>query len=174
MITSRVSIANSLTLDQWLLFSAGGGQFGGGGQNPYSTSSSFGPQQPPPKKSKAWLWILVGVGLAGVLGLVCCGGLGLWGFSLGTQVLGDELKKAVAGNADVQQHLGDVESVSMNIMATGEEGPKRPGRQVLVFDAKGSTGSGKFIVEQSRNPQPGDMFEKIDLKLPSGETVSVK
>jgi hypothetical protein len=158
----------------WLLFSSGG-QFGGGGGAPNPFAATTGPGlEPPRKKSNAWIWFLGGIAVAGILAVVCCGGVGIFGFTFGTKVIGDELKKEVADHPEVQKHLGEVESVSMNLMASGEEGQKRPGQQVLVFDAKGSAGSGQFIVEQNPAPQPGNVFKKIDLRLPSDETISIK
>jgi hypothetical protein len=44
----------------------------------------------------------------------------------------------------------------------------------MVYDVKGSAGDGQLIGEQAVNPQPGHMFDKIDLRLESGEVISIK
>jgi hypothetical protein len=75
----------------------------------------------------------------------------------------------------VQEHLGDIQSLSVNYMASGEESQKRGGGNVLVIDTKGSKGSGKLIAVQSPQPQPGNMFSKVDLRLPGrADDISVK
>jgi hypothetical protein len=151
----------------------GGQGFGnqpGGSPNPYA--GTFGPQQPPPKKSNIWLWLLGGFGLAGVLFCGCCGGF----FYFGLSQVNNAMQQEVAGHPDIAKHLGEIQSMSMNVIATGEETDKRgDGVSVLVYDVKGSNGKkGQLLGAQARNPQPGDFFQQIDLKLPSGEVISIK
>ncbi|MCI0356870.1 MAG: hypothetical protein L0211_00085 [Planctomycetaceae bacterium] len=188
-IPSR-AIATSVPAHPWAwilsAFASGfpssqGGGFGqqpgygaGGGVNPYSNPPGVG--APPPRKSNTWLWILGIVGVLGIGTLICCGVGGYALFSVGMGAVTQELKNQVAGDPNVERHLGEIKNLSIDVMATGTETEKRGrGAQVLVFNAQGSEGKeAKFIVEQSRNPQPGDMFSKIDLRLPSGEEISIK
>ena len=131
---------------------------------------------PPPRKSNAWIWILGIVGLLGIGMVVCCGVGGYFAFNAGMGVVTNELKNEVAGDPNIQQHLGEIENLSVDIIASGQEAEKRGrGAQVLVFNAEGSEGKeAKIIAEQSKQPQPGNMFSKIDLRLPSGEEISIK
>jgi hypothetical protein len=142
----------------------------GGSPNPYA--GSFGPQQPPPpRKSYLWLWILGGLGLGGLLVCGCCGGFMMFGLSQ----VNNAMMQEVAGHPAIAQHIGEIQSMTMNVIATGEETDKRgDGVSVLVYDVKGSKGSGKLLGAQSKNPQPGDFFLQIDLRLPSGEEISIK
>jgi hypothetical protein len=142
--------------------------------NPYANPP--GMMAPPPKKSNWWVWLLGGLGIAGVLFVGCCGGMIFWGMSQANAVIGDALKQEVAGHPAVEQHLGNIESLSTNYQQTGEETQKRgSGVNVLVIDAKGSNGNkAKFIAEQSPSPAPGNIFQKIDLRLESGEEISIK
>ena len=56
--------------------------------------------------------------------------------------------------------------MNLNITATGEEAQKRAnGKNIMVYDVKGTTGEGQLIGEQAANPQPGYVFDKIDLLL---------
>jgi hypothetical protein len=150
----------------------GGQGFGGqpaGPPNPYA--GAFGPQAPPPRRSNAWLWILGGLGLGGLVLCGCCGGF----FMFGMSQVSTFMKQEVAGHPAVVQHIGEIRSLSTNVMASGEESQKRGnGANVIVFDVRGSNGKGQLLGEQSRNPQPGHFFDRIDLKLPSGEEISIK
>jgi hypothetical protein len=95
----------------------------------------------------------------------------MFGLSAASGALEDE----VADHPAIQQNIGEIQSLSMNLTATGEETQKRgSGKNVMVYDVKGSAASGQLIAEQSRNPQPGNMFDKIDLRLDSGEVISIK
>ena len=157
-------------------FGGQGGSFGQSGgfgpasqPNPYANQPGFG--APPPKKSSAWIWILGIVGVGGLLVCGCCGGT-IW-FSL--SMVNDAMQQEVAGHPAIAEHLGEIQSMSMNVNATGEETEKRGGgATVLVYNVKGTKGSGMLLGEQSKNPQPGDMFSKIDLRLDSGEEISIK
>ncbi|MEX2176560.1 MAG: hypothetical protein WD872_19500 [Pirellulaceae bacterium] len=152
---------------------AGVGGGGAGGVNPYA-GGAFG-QTPPPRRSSKWPWILGIIGIGGLLLCGCCGGTTYFFYSFGTGVMTEELKKEVAADPNVEQHLGEIQSLTIDLFASAEEAEKRgSSQQVLLIKAKGSKGSGEFIVEQSANPQPGAMFDKIDLRLPSGEEISIK
>jgi hypothetical protein len=166
--------ANAVALPgNWLCFSAG---FGSGqpGQNPYAAAPGTFGAPPPPRQSKWWLWLLLGAVGALLLLAVCCGGVAMWGMSTANSVIGQTLRDEVSDSPVVQEHLGDIESLSVNYTQSGEETQKRGGGNVLVVDTKGSKASGKLIVEQSRNPQPGSIFSKVDLRMPDGKEYSVK
>jgi hypothetical protein len=155
---------------------AGGQGFGpqaGGSPNPYA--NTFGPQQPPPKKSNLWLWILGGLGIGTVLLIACCGGLSYMAVNFSNKVVTEALRNDLSGNPVVDEHLGEIQSLNTNLMESGAEKQRRnTSVNILVIDAEGSKGTGKFVVEQSPNPQPGNFFQKIDLRLPSGVEVSIK
>lgn len=125
----------------------------------------FGSQPPPRKSSKMWIFLLIG-GLL-LIPLTCCGGA-LGFFWLGTSVLSTEAKQDVAGTPEAVAELGEVQSASTNLMASGEE-KNRAGREVVVFDIKGTKGTGQLIVEQ-----PGTPTRKSVLRLPNGKEIPVK
>ncbi len=179
-------IAPILPIDRLiLLFSSGFGSnqpggfgqqpgFGTGGANPYANPPGVG--APPPRKSNAWIWILGIVGLLGIGMVVCCGGLTWWGFSQGMTLVADMATQEVANDPTIQEHIGEITKKSVNLIRTGEEGNKRgKGENVLVIDIEGNEGKkGELIVQQSKQPQPGNMFSKIDLRLPDGQEFSIK
>lgn len=89
--------------------------------------------------------------------------------------LGDLVKKEVADNADVKDNLGEITSITMNIMETGSEQKARGGgNNVMVFDAEGTEGDGKFIVETAGGGEGGSPFSKIELRLEDGKTIQIK
>jgi len=156
-----------------LTFSSGFGQ--GGPASPSAYADAPLSPQPQPKPSRFWIWIVIGLGIGGVLCAGCCGGLTWFGFSAGTQVLAQALRQEIAGNADVQEHLGEINSMKVNFMESAEEKRKRGGTDNwLVLDAQGTKGSGKFIVESSPTPQQGNVFSHIELRLPDGKTIPIK
>jgi hypothetical protein len=148
--------------------------FGAGGANPYANPPGVG--APPPRKSNTWIWILGIIGVLGIGMVVCCGVGGYFMFNVGMGVVQNELKNELASDPNVGRHLGEIKNLSVDLIASGQETEKRgQGAQVLVFNAQGSEGKeAKIIAEQSRNPQAGNMFSKIDMRLPSGEEISIK
>jgi len=132
-------------------------------------------QPPPQKSSRWWVWILGGCGCSTLLLLLCCGGFTWWGVSKGNQVLADLVKTEVADNEDVKENLGEITSIKMNLMETGSEQKARGGAgNLIVFDAKGTEGDGKFIVETPSGGQGGGPFTAIELKLPDGTIKKIK
>ncbi len=134
-------------------------------QDPY-TSPMTGPQgpygTPPKKKSMTWLWILLGVlGGGAVLACACCGGTSYWGMTAGALIVA----KTLEGNAVIDEHIGTIDSASFDFQATGEAGQKAGGDQkILVFDVKGSKGSGRVEGRQG----PDGRFESGTLTTSQG------
>jgi hypothetical protein len=149
---------------------------------PYQDQTGFGPPTgqppfaPPPQKKSWWVWLLGGCGCSVVLLLLCCGGLTYFGVSKGMGALGELVKAEVADDEDVQENLGELTSVSMNIMETANEQKARGGESnLIVFDAKGTKGNGQFIVETPKGGQgQGGPFSSIELKLPDGTLKKIK
>jgi len=131
------------------------------------------PYAPPPRKSNWWIWLLGGCGCSAILLMLCCGGVSYWGFSKSMNVLGDLVKKEVEDNPDVKEHLGEINSITMNLAETTKEKQARGGTSNwIVFDAEGSKGDGQIIAESS--PGAGTPFSKIELRLEDGKTFQIK
>ena len=131
-------------------------------------------QSPQRKPSRWWLWLLGGLGCSGVLLLLCCGGLTYFGVSKGLGALADMVKNEVADNDDVKENLGELTSVTMNLMGTSNEQKARGNSSnLIVFDAEGTEGKGQFVVETSQGGQ-GSPFNSIELKLPDGTIKKIK
>lgn len=132
--------------------------------NQQQPPQAYGSPPPAPRSSGMKIvWILLG--LFGVLGLVCCGGcvgFTFWGMSAGAK----EIAKQVEGTPAMQEHIGTVESASMNLTATAQYAQENPGSDnVAVIDVKGSKGSGQLIVKTGG----GNTIQWAKLRLDSGE-----
>lgn len=127
--------------------------------------------QPPPKKGGKGL--LIGCGIASLLGmLVCCGGFAMLGY-FGLGVVGDVVQAEVENSPTIIEHIGEIDSMSLNLTATGEEAQGvEPGQAApMVFDVQGSKGSGMIVAQQSRT-SPG--INSAVLVLPSGERFPIE
>jgi len=141
-----------------------------GGQNPGSPYSA-GPGQTmqPVRKSNTLWWIL---GILGVLtiggALVCCGG-SYFAFQFGTQVVADAVKTSIAADPAIQEHIGNITDISMNLTATGAVG----GGNKMVLDLKGDKGTGQVEVVMAGGGPEGQTLQSCVLILPNGERIDV-
>jgi hypothetical protein len=114
-----------------------------------------------------WIWIALGVGIGFAVLCVCCGGPCAYnvydGFTVMDSLVEDELRQ----NARFRERLGELESAEMNFMKTGDAA-----RDVMVYDVKGSKGSGTLQVEfdSSRIGYPKIRWMKLESQ---GETVEI-
>jgi hypothetical protein len=136
--------------------------------NPYG-DPRFGQMPPPPPPSRWWLWLLLGGG--GVVALFCCGGVGL--FVVAMNYLESEVQKSLANEPAIQEHVGDLESVDFDIMATGELTEQNEGDDRLVFNLKGSKGNAVLIGETTDDGDGNVVVVNGVLRLPSGEEVPI-
>src|SRR5689334_23277016 len=125
----------------------------------------------PPKKKSGMGWILILILVLLGLPLVCCGGCAVvtwFGYQQGIKQVAAEVEKL----PKVKEELGDGLTLTMNISATTEEAgknPPPPGKPgLVVFDAKGSKGSGQVLMRQT--PGDGKMHPEI-LRVPGKEDV---
>ena len=110
-----------------------------------------------------------------ILLVLCCGGVSYWGFSKGMSVVGDQLRPEVEDNADVKENIGEIDSITMNIMETGKEKQERKDNaNWIVFDVTGDKGDGQFIVEMPPGGRDGKPFGKIELRLEDGKIIPIK
>lgn len=130
-------------------------------QDPFNQGGTP-PGQPPRQKSNVWLWVLGIVGGLGLLGiLICCGSMFAF-YRFGTGMLGEQVKNQLQGNPVVQEHVGNIESVDMNLAATAEE-TQGGNRDVLVFDVQGS----KSVAQLAARVE-GEKIVSAELIMPDG------
>lgn len=139
------------------------------GQNPqpYQTpaSSFYGP--PPPKQGpSAGLWI--GLAIGGVLLLVCGGGcVGLVMFGL--NVSEEEITAQLRDNPKLREHIGEIQSLDMDIIASGAEDDD----EVFVYRVKGDKGSGRLTIREGTNDDFDTIVEEATLRLSDGTEVQI-
>ena len=145
----------------------------GNSANPYLAQPASQPAAPPPgppqpaKKSSIGciLIVLAIVGGGGVL--LCCGGGGFMAW-FGTRMLGEVVTKSLKDHPVIKEHLGELESMSIDFSATGENNEQ----DTIVFQAKGSKGTGTLYVKT--NQGNGDKpVESARLKLPNGQIIPI-
>lgn len=125
--------------------------------------------EPPVRRtnsSSCLLWV-VGFGLVGVICCVlCCGGFAYFGFNL----MSTEVEVAIRDNPQVREHLGDLQSVSLNLMKSVADN----GDQTWVYNVKGSKGTGELTVVEINGPSGKKSFHSAKLRLADGRTIDVE
>jgi hypothetical protein len=140
-----------------------------GQPNPFAASAST--YQQPPKKSNVWLYILLGVGGAGLLVCCGCGGFGYMMMGEGFKVFEQNLQAQLSASPAAQEHLGEIQSVKMNFMEGVARTEKRGGQQTMVFNVVGSKGSAEVYGDQP--PFGGQAIMNPIIVLPSGQEIPV-
>jgi hypothetical protein len=105
----------------------------------------------------------------GVLLLVggCCVG-GYFLMTFGMDVVGEQVVKQIRDDPAVREHIGEIQECEWNMTASAAEG----GEDTLVFDLRGSKGSGRLTVETTDS---GDEVEVLlaTLRLSDGREIEL-
>lgn len=109
--------------------------------------------------------IVVLVVLIGLCAGVCVG-LPFLGVYMVKGVIQDAAQQALAGNEVVEEKIGTIESVTWNMMASGQAGENK-----AVFDLKGSKGTAQLITDLASGDSP--TLSNFVLKLPDGEEIQL-
>lgn len=120
-------------------------QPGGSAGQPAGTPSSAtaASTAPAKKKSRLAIWLVGGCGTVMLLSLlVCCGGIY---FLL--NFLTDSYQQQLANNPVIREHLGEIESLDMNLTKTAEAAESSDG-DTFAFDIQGSVASGTILIKQ--------------------------
>ena len=89
------------------------------------------------------------------------GGYFLWDYT--KKLLAEKVKVQVRDNPVVREHLGELETVEIDLTATSASDDE----DELVFQAQGSKGAGELRVEFDND---GERIERGTLRLPSGKS----
>jgi len=142
--------------------------------NPYAPSASTPPTAP--KKSNVLMYVLIGVGVTLLVGCCGCGGFLILGgqsmMNSAMNLVGEQIKPTLQADPVVQEHVGEVQKISMNFGASMEEtqkSQKAGGAQRMVFDVEGTKGKGK-IVGTTDESGPKPRLKNGELRMPTGET----
>lgn len=141
--------------------------------NDFSGGASGQAAQAPPQKSKKGCLIAVVVVFL-LMFLVCCGG-GVAMFYYGTNALGEVVVSQVENDPAIVEHIGEVESCSLDFGATAKaaESAEQAGDQTpIAFEIKGSKGEGTLLLMQEPGNQ--EAFSSGTLILPNDERIPLK
>ncbi|MCC9604429.1 hypothetical protein LOC68_28090 [Blastopirellula sp. JC732] len=95
--------------------------------------------------TKIVLWILVGLFSAGAIGV-----LAYTVVTMASDHMEEEARKAFADNPVILEHIGEWEECTTNLQKTGNYERTRH-VHVVVFDLKGTKGSGVLVVTEMDN-----------------------
>lgn len=112
------------------------------------------------------LWVIGILAAIGFTGIAVCCGTGYFAWTIARQELAKQVRQQIAGSPEIAEHVGDVESVAINLTATQRS--NEPGK--MVFDVQGSRGSAQLAVDMSSLDRP-DQAEAYLLILPDGQRI---
>lgn len=134
---------------------------------------NFSGNPAPPKSSGAGKIILIVLLIMGVLGLLCCGGFGAMTY-FGMKMGAEQIVAPLKSNPQLVEEIGDFQSASMNLTATGQEAQKNPnpgGQPAIVMDVRGSKGTAKLLITLSR--QGSDEIERAVMRTNDGREIEL-
>jgi hypothetical protein len=134
---------------------------------------TFGAPPPPKKKSSATMWIIILLLLVLGVPVLCCGGIMGGFFMVGRNVLAAQMKSEFQNHAAVQEHIGADMDATLNFSASTAEQQQHPNEKVLVFDVKGSKGSGKIIATMPQQPGAQGINSAV-LRTSDGKDITLK
>ena len=139
--------------------------------NPFSNQNQYENSAPRQPGNNALMWVLGTMGVVFLLGVVvCCGG----GYFAYTEIKGKidqeitkEVDRQFSEDPVFQEHIGELETASMNLGAIGMEAQKAQDEgtdfeQVMVFDVEGSKGSGQIILQQDFDDETSRAILRMD------------
>ena len=135
--------------------------------DPFSSSSHQSPPMGPPDRpsNSKTPWIIGGLVGFGIMCLVCCGGITMLA-KVGLDMVSEDIKRQVREEPTIQENIGEIESMSMNLIASGSHDDD----ETFVYDLKGSLGSGELTVRSITNDSGGESIESASLKTSDGRT----
>lgn len=123
---------------------------------------------------KGWLVLLVGLWGALALMLALCGGLGYYGIASSESTLEKIVLDEMQRHPVIAEQMGQVESVSVLPKSPLDPRPDADEQPDFIVTAEGTKSRGFLWMYQANPPWTDGQFAKIELRLPTGETIPVK
>ena len=118
---------------------------------------------PPPQRSRSpWAWCLWIVVIGGLLLVLAMAALVAFGWGL----FSDSAQSALQDDPAIQQHIGTIESMSLNFDGTSDA----PGTNEFVWDVEGDKGKGRVLAHLVTDAD-GERLESGTLTLPDGREI---
>lgn len=114
------------------------------------------------EKQNTLLFIILGCAALIAAGVSA---VGYWGWSLFT----DQAREAFNQNQVIVHHVGEVQMIHVDLMATGDE----ESEDVFVFRVQGTKGTGVVTAEFVTVDEETEGILSGTLTLPSGETIDL-
>lgn len=110
--------------------------------------------------NKTVLIVLGTLGGVGLFGVLCCGGLMLFGFGQ----FEEQVQAQLQGNPVIEEHIGTITSCDLDLGKSGEiEDP-----EIFVFHIQGTKGSGTVQVRSVTNAQGDNEVQGGQLRMADG------
>ncbi|MGB0597248.1 MAG: hypothetical protein ACPGLY_11190 [Rubripirellula sp.] len=106
--------------------------------------------------------------VSGLVLLTCCGGA-YFAMNFGSQQIANEIKPRLAGNPAIEEHIGEVESLSLDLIRTYTQMAEAQRKDdnstgVLILQVNGSKGSGEIHLNLDETNEVN--FDSCTLVLP--------
>ena len=127
----------------------------------------------PPRAASPLKWILLTLlGVGAVVLLACCV-TGFFAYRGGMSLAGSAVAEQFQDDPAVRQHIGEIESASMNLSETRRRNEENVANKAgMVIDVVGSNGRGQIHIKSTKtDPDTGKM--QATLELPSGEQIAI-
>lgn len=137
-------------------------------QDPFHRDANVSPampggaSSPPPRKRRLWLWVLLIVFGGGFLSLLICCGAGAYLVQNHGAFIFDPVRKELNQVADVQEQIGEIESLNIDFFGTVEEGKNNP--DFVIFNGQSDSGPFQLSAKMATSGE----LEKVFLVMPDG------
>ena len=90
-------------------------------------------------------------------------------YKFSTQMIADSVKASISADPAIQEHIGTISDIGMNLTATSAAG----GGEKIVLDIKGDKGTGQIEVVMAGGGPDGQTLQSCVLILPNGDRIDV-
>ncbi len=130
---------------------------------------NFGSQTAvPAPRSRTPLILGIVAGIAAVAMLFCCGG-GFLVMRFGLDVMAVEVQDDLAARPEMQEHIGEIESLTFNMVRSGAHHDD----ETFVYDVVGSKGKGFVTVKQQTADDGSEVIVSAELTLSDGRKIPI-
>lgn len=115
-----------------------------------------------PKSRRTCLWIVALLLGGGLFCLIICCGVGLYGVQNYGSAIFEPIRSQLNQMAELRSEVGEIESLSMNVFATVEEGKANP--EFMILDGKSEKGDFQLSIKMTNAGE----LQKVFLVMPDG------
>lgn len=135
-------------------------------QNQYPPKYQPTPYQPPPQGSNVGRVIIAILAVLGVFCCLCCSGIFAL-YKVGEGMLVSEVQTAIEQAPEIQEEIGDIESMSINYGKSFDE----EDYDTDVFDIEGNRGSGYLRIKHVTDANDEEQVIWAELNMDDGRKI---